>query len=66
MSIRYLAQEVYRLTRRVEELELALKRLSEAGAVTERTRLEADLLQTRHDLEKTRATLEAKKEQVLI
>jgi hypothetical protein len=63
MSIRFLAQELYRLTRQVEDLERALATLGpEAALKKERTRLEMELLQARHELAHMRAVLEAKKE----
>jgi hypothetical protein len=63
MSIRYLAQELYRLTRKVEALEKSLVALGpEAAFKQERTRLEMELLQARRELAHVRAVLEAKKE----
>ena len=63
MSIRFLAQELYRLTRRVEDLERALATFgSEAALSKERSRLEMELFQAKHELAHTRAVLEAKKE----
>jgi hypothetical protein len=57
-TIRFLAQELYRLTRKVEELEKALKKASGE----ELARLEAELFQTRRDQEHYRSLLAAKKE----
>jgi hypothetical protein len=57
-TIRFLAQELYRLTRRVEELENALK----GAPFADRARLEAELRQTRQELEHYRQLLAAKKE----
>jgi hypothetical protein len=57
-TIRFLAQELYRLTHKVEELEKALKNAS----VEDRGRLEAELFQARRDQEHYRNLLEAKKE----
>jgi hypothetical protein len=57
-TIRFLAQELYRLTRKVEGLEKALKEAS----LEERTRLEAELFQARREQEHYRNLLEAKKE----
>ena len=57
-TIRFLAQELYRLTRKVEELEKALKDMS----LEERTRLEAELFQARREQEHYRNLLAAKKE----
>ena len=63
MSIRYLAQELYRLTRQVEDLEKSLADLApDAAFEQERTRLEMALLQAKHELAHVRAVLEAKKE----
>jgi chromosome segregation ATPase len=68
MSIRYLAQELYRLTRRVEELEAALKGFKERGEKPspEWARLEVELAETRKERDRVRAVLEAKKEKPLI
>jgi hypothetical protein len=57
-TIRFLAQELYRLTQKVEELEKAQKDAS----LKERPRLEAELLQARRDQEHYRSLLAAKKE----
>ena len=62
MSIRFLAAELYRLTREVENLEKALAALSVPGDSRERTRLEMDLLKARKDLAHIRAVLDSKKE----
>lgn len=62
MSVRFLAQELYRWTRRVEDLEKALATLAVRGAFKERARLEIELLQARNELARVRAVLEAKKE----
>ena len=61
-TIRFLAQELYRLTRRVEDLEKALKDVS----LKERPRLEAELFQARRDQEHFRGLLEAKKEKTAV
>jgi len=61
-TIRFLAQELYRLTRKVEELERALK----DAPLGERTRLEAELFQARRDQEHYRSLLAAKKEKPAI
>jgi len=65
MPIRYLAQELYRLTRQVEELEKDLAALGSASSA-ERTRLETALRQARQDRDHTRAVLEAKKEKTVV
>jgi hypothetical protein len=61
MSIRYLAVELYRCERRVQELE---QKLAELGhqAGPERTGLEAELFQARKERDHYKALLEAKKE----
>jgi hypothetical protein len=62
MTLRYLAEELYRWTRKVEDLEKALAALEAEGALPERTRLEMELLQARQELARYRAVLESKKE----
>jgi len=62
MTLRYLAEELYRWTRKVEDLEKALATLEAGGALSERTRLEMELLQARQELTRYRAVLESKKE----
>jgi len=62
MSVRFLAQELYRWTRQVEDLERALAALEIDAPLNERTRLEMELRQARHELARVRAVLEAKKE----
>jgi len=66
MTVRYLAQELYRLTKRVEELERALSSLEEGAPLQKRARLEAELLQARKERDHFRAVLEAKKEKPLM
>jgi len=61
-TIRFLAQELYRLTRKVEELEELLKKASGEDLA----RLEAELFQTRRDQEHYRSLLEAKKEKPVV
>ncbi|MFZ5453807.1 MAG: hypothetical protein ACOZF2_18290 [Thermodesulfobacteriota bacterium] len=61
-TIRFLAQELYRLTRKVEDLEKSLPDASPE----KRLRLEAELFQTRLDLEHYRNLLEAKKEKTVV
>ena len=61
MTIRFLAEELYRWTRKVEELEKALAAL-EADA-SGRDRLAMELLQAKQEAARFRAVLEAKKEQ---
>jgi len=62
MSVRFLAQELYRWTRQVEDLERALATLEVDADMEERTRLEMELLRARHELARVRAVLKAKKE----
>jgi hypothetical protein len=62
MTVRYLAEEVYRWTRKVEDLEKALAALEAGAVLPERTRLETELLQARQELARFRAILESKKE----
>ncbi len=66
MTIRFLAQELYRLTQKVEGLEAALKGQGDEAPLTERARLEAELMQARKEREHLRAVLEAKKEKPLV
>ncbi|MBM4294009.1 MAG: hypothetical protein FJ126_03785 [Deltaproteobacteria bacterium] len=66
MTIRYLAQELYRLTKQVEELEKSLAALDLVTSVAVRARLEGELVQVRKELERVREVLEAKKEKPLI
>ncbi len=61
MAIRYLAHELYRATRRVEELEQAVSSLHQDAPLAERHRLEVELHQARQELEHYRSVLEAKK-----
>lgn len=65
MSIRYLAQELYRLTKKVEELEKRLAALG-SGPSPERGLLEIELLQTKKERDHVRAVLESKKEKPLV
>ena len=62
MTVRYLAEEVYRWTRRVEDLEKALAALEAGGAPQERTKLEMELRRAKQELAHFRAVLESKKE----
>ncbi len=62
-TIRFLAQELYRLTRQVEELEKTLK---DAASEADRSRLEVELFQARRDQDHYRSLLEAKKEKPAI
>jgi hypothetical protein len=62
MTVRYLAEELYRWTRQVEGLEKALAALDPEASVQERTRLEMELLQARKELAHFRSVLESKKD----
>jgi hypothetical protein len=62
MTIRYLAEELYRWTRQVEDLEKALAALSETGDFKERERLKVALSQAKQQQAHFRAVLTAKKE----
>ncbi len=62
MSVRYLAEELYRWTRKVEDLEKALAALGIEADLKERTRLEMELLKARQEVAHFRSVLEAKKE----
>jgi len=61
MSIRYLAQELYRAEQKVEQLEKALAALGTKPSAA-RVQLEADLLLARKERQHYKALLEAKKE----
>ena len=63
MAIRYLAEELYRWTREVEDLEKALAALELMGTLDERNRLEAALRQAKQQQAHFRAVLESKKDQ---
>lgn len=62
VTIRFLAQELYRLTQKVGELEAAVADLGEDASLMERARLEAELLQARKERQHLKAVLESKKE----
>lgn len=64
MTVRYLAEELYRWTRQVEDLEKALAALAleAGGAFQERARLETELLNAKQQQAHFRAVLESKKE----
>jgi hypothetical protein len=65
VPIRYLAQELYRLTKKVEELEMRLAALG-AGPSPERGPLEIELFQTKKERDHVRSVLESKKEKPLV
>ncbi|OGR24610.1 MAG: hypothetical protein A2139_01515 [Desulfobacca sp. RBG_16_60_12] len=66
MTVRYLAEELYRWTRQVEDLEKALATLDEGGALEERDRLKAALSQAKQQQAHFRAVLTSKKERTRI
>jgi hypothetical protein len=61
MSIRYLAVELYRCERKVQELEEKLAHLGQQ-VLPERASLEAQIFQAKKERDHYRALLEAKKE----
>jgi hypothetical protein len=65
MTVRYLAQELYHWTKRVEELEKALAG-SAALDPEARAGLEAELRQARQEMEHYRTVLAAKKEKTIV
>ncbi len=65
MPIRYLAQELYRLTQKVEELEQRLAALG-TGPSSERGTLEAEIFQVKKDRDHLRDVLESKKEKPMV
>ncbi len=65
MPIRYLAQELYRLTKKVEDLERRLAALG-TGPAPERAALEVELFQTKKDRDHLRDVLESKKEKPVV
>jgi hypothetical protein len=66
MPIRYLAEELYRWTRKVEDLEKALAALEPGGALQERDRLATEIQQAKLQQAHFRAVLESKKERLRI
>ena len=62
MTIRYLAEELYRWTREVEDLKKALAALAPTDPLEEWTRLEEALRQAKLQQAHFRAVLESKKE----
>ena len=62
MSVRYLAEELYRWTREVEDLEKTLTGLEVGSPMEERDRLETALRQAKHQQAHFRAVLESKKD----
>lgn len=66
MTIRYLAEELYRWTREVENLEKALAALPPTGTMEERNRLAEALRQAKHQQAHFRAVLTSKKDRTRI
>jgi hypothetical protein len=66
MSIRFLAEELYRWTRTVEDLEKKMAQLTSPADMAERARLEMELLHAKKELAHIKAVLSAKKEKPLI
>jgi len=62
MTIRYLAEELYRWTREAEDLEKTLAALPPTSTMEERNRLEGALRQAKHQQAHFRAVLESKKD----
>jgi hypothetical protein len=65
MPIRYLAQELYRLTRKVEELERRLEALG-PGVSPERGLVEMELFQAKKERDHLRDVLESKKDKPMV
>jgi hypothetical protein len=63
VSVRYLALELYRWLKRLEELEKARTSLRRDGGLAERARLETELLEAKKAVEHYRALLAAQKEE---
>jgi hypothetical protein len=66
MTIRYLAEELYRWTREVEDLEKTLAALSSTATQEERNRLDAALREAKHQQAHFRAVLSSKKDRTTI
>ena len=66
MTVRYLAEELYRWTRKVEDLEKTLAALEVEFTLEERDRLAAELRQAKQQQAHYRAVLESKKERPMI
>jgi hypothetical protein len=65
VTIRYLAQELYRLTKKVDELEGRLAALG-AGPSPERGPMEIELFQAKKERDHLRQVLESKKDKPLV
>lgn len=66
MTVRYLAEELYRWTRRVGDLEKTLAAMEEGFPLKERDRLETELRQAKQQQAHFRAVLDSKKERTTI
>ena len=66
MTVRYLAEELYRWTREVEDLQKTLAALEPIGALEERNRLEAALRQAKQQQAHFRTLLTSKKDRTRI
>ena len=66
MTVRYLAEELYRWTREVEDLQKTLAALEPRGALEERNRLEAALRQAKQQQAHFRTLLTSKKDRTRI
>jgi hypothetical protein len=66
MAVRYLAEELYRWTRKVEDLEKALAALEVGSPLEARDRLETELRQAKQQQAHFRAVLQSKKERPII
>ena len=66
MTVRYLAEELYRWTRKVGDLEKTLAALEPGFPLEERDRLETDLRQAKQQQAHFRAVLTSKKERTRI
>ena len=62
MTIRYLAEELYRWTRKVEDLEKTLAALEVGSPMEVRDRLDTELRQAKQQQAHFRAVLESKKD----
>lgn len=63
MTVRFLALELYRWLKRLEELEKTKAGLGAEAELAERRRLETEILLTRKEVARYRKLLEAQKEQ---
>ena len=62
MTVRYLAEELYRWTRKVEDLEKTLAALEVGSPMEVRDRLDTELRQAKQQQAHFRAVLESKKD----